>query len=1049
MSLQLNTRRLRATGAGAAFVFPLTFILVAVAISAAFPAAASTRAPHTRRMRIIQATQHDTSQPLRIMRKHMSSMMQTLNENRRLLEELHKERIVPIGRKRPTPGAPFVVRDSRVQGRVMASAPAFDYVANFDGIENVAVGFGEYRLPPDPDLTVGENYVLAQVNSRFAIYDKQGNTIMPPTDTNSLWQGFGGPCELQNDGDGIVLYDRMAHRWVVSQFTSGNAPFYECVAVSVTNDPTGRYYRYAFETGDTVFPDYPKLGVWPDAYYASFNDFRLDGSKSVGVALAAFDRGAMLAGRPAEEVLFRLDSSQLGAWGALPAELDGPTPPPDGAPGYFVSYVSPNQSGTNYYALEMREMHVDWQTPAASTLSGPEGIQVPPFNDTVCGDRSEFGISCIPQPNGAPGLDSLSDRLMFRLAYRNLGTHEAMVVNQTVSVGVNDQPPAGIRWYELTTSTPGANDWSLAQSGTWAPADGASRWMGSIAMDHDGDMMLGYSLSGPNTAPSIAFTGRLAGDPSDQMTLPEQIIQAGGGEQSSNSHRWGDYSSLVVDPADDCTLWYVNEYYPQTSAAKYHTRIGAMKFSACSGISEGTLSGTVDSADGSPIAGAHVMIEPGDIVTKTDKNGKYRIELDSGSYTVSALAYAYIQSAGVAVDVSSGATTTQDIALKSAPMVSLSGVVCDGGRAAAGGWKCGDAPTSEVHGWGMYARVQIQTPGFGDVADVWTAPATGAYHVMLAKGLPYTVTATASDRSYYGYAPASAALTATGAAKLDFALGFVNDFVNCGHPGYQAGYDGSCTKLPGGLVVGEVIDANTGDGAFATVTDDLGNFDSTCPFGLTYCPDINDPALKDLYMIFTDAGQRTLTATNTLKTKEVDSKAEVKADDAVRDDMAFGTADLAVSDVSGGQLDQGGSSKIVQITLINNGPDTSARASLTTSAPASIVKTVSAESTQGSCETNADNGVDCALGDIAPGASVKVTLDLFGLYAGQGKVTAQASEIDTDPDPGNNSGSAQVTVASPPSPGGGGSSGGGGSFGWPALAALLAFAALRRRHAGR
>lgn len=1036
MGIQLNARRLRTPGIGSAFVFPLAFIFAAVAISVALPATASTRAPHTTRVHVIQANRHDTSAPLREMRKHMSSMMQSIREDRRLLEELNERYIIPIGRKTPAPGAPFIVRDPQVQGRVMASAPAFDYVANFDGIENVPVGFGEYRLPPDPDLTVGNKFVLAQVNSRFAVFDKQGETVMPPTDTNSLWQGFGGVCELQNAGDGIVLYDRMAHRWVVSQFTTGNAPFYECVAVSVTNDPTGRYHRYAFETGDPLFPDYPKLGVWPDAYYASFNDFT---TVPVGVTLGAFDREAMLAGRQAKEVLFRLNSSQLGAWSALPAELDGPTPPPAGAPGYFVSYVSPNQSGIDYYALEMWRMRVDWQTPADTTLSGPDEIRVPAFNDDVCGDRSEFGISCIPQPNGAPGLDSLSDRLMFRLAYRNLGTHEAMVVNHTVSVGVNNQPPTGIRWYQLTTSAPGADDWSLAQSGTWALADENSRWMGSIAMDHDGDLMLGYSLSGPNLPPSVAFTGRLANDLPDQMTLPEQIIKAGGGEQTDPSSRWGDYSSLVVDPTDDCTLWHVNEYYPQTRSAEWYTRIGAMKFSACSGISQGTLSGTVTSADASPISDADVMIEPGHIVTATDKHGKYQIALDPGSYTVSALAYAYTKSTGVAVNVSASAVTMQDIILKSAPMATLSGTVCDGGRAAAQGWKCGDPPNPEVHGWGMYAHVQIQTPDFGDVADVWTAPATGAYQVTLAKGLSYTVKVTAAGgtKFYYGYAPASAALTLTGPARLNLALGFEASPSDkgCGLPGYQADYYGGCTKLRGGLVVGEVIDANTGDGLFSTVTDDLGNSNVTCPFGLPYCPDINDPALKDLYIIFTDAGQRTLTA-SAYSRDDVTSKAEVKADSAVRDDMAFGTADLAVSDITGGKLNQGASGKVVEITLTNNGPDTSARASLSASVPASIIKTTSATATQGSCKINANNGVDCALGDIAPGASVKVTLDLFGLYAGQGEVKVQASQIDTDPDPSNNNGSAQVTVVAPPSPGGGGNNGGGG-FGWPILLALL------------
>ncbi len=794
MGIHVNARRLRALGARSVFALPLMFVFAAIAITAALPAAASTRAPRAMRMQVIKPSRYGISQPLRGMQWQLPADVQRIIGAQKLSEEQLAQLAAklaaagffappspheasPVGRRPLARAHPLIVKDSLLQRGIPArsTAPTVTTAANFAGITNQ---WGVY--PPDNDIAVGESRIIEMVNNGFAVFDKQGNTLLGPTDTNTLWTGFGGKCETRNDGDPVVLYDRTAHRWLLSQFTTGNAPYFECIAVSVTNDPTGRYYLYAFKMSDAVFPDYPKLAVWPDGYYATFNDF--DGSNPAGITVAAYERSAMLDGNPdARMVLFSEPYSQRGAWSLLPAEFDGQNPPPAGQPELFVSYVSPNSgkeppvdgaSTPPDYALELWHMHVDWSNPANSTFSGPTDVAVPAFNDYVCGPNR----NCIPQPNGAPGLDTLSDRLMFRLAYRNFGDHEAVVVNQTVSVGTNDDPPTGVRWYQLSDSAPGADDWSLAQAGTWAPSDGNSRWMGSIAMDEEGDLLLGYSVSGPNLDPSIAFTGRLAGDPSEQMTLPEHTVIAGAGQQTGYQNRWGDYSSMVGDPTDDCTFWYVNEYYPQTSQADWHTRIAAARFDACGGTDTGTLQGTVtDARDDSPVADAIITIEPGDIQTQTDADGHYGILLDAGTYTVTPRHYPFSTNSGEQADVTAGQTTMINIALPLAPAVTLSGKVSDGGI------------TAGMHGWGLYAHLALQVSQFGELSaagDAYTTPETGTYSMQLRKGYNYVLTMTPSLQGYHdGYDPAVVNLPATDANIVhDFAVGVKPE---CTAPGYS------------------------------------------------------------------------------------------------------------------------------------------------------------------------------------------------------------------------------------------------------------------------
>jgi hypothetical protein len=412
--------------------------------------------------------------------------------------------------------------------------------------------------PPDTNGAVGATQYVQWVNSAFAVYNKStGAPVYGPAAGNTLWKGFGGGCELNNDGDPVVQYDKAAGRWVMSQFSVTTTPYLQCVAVSTTSDATGTWNRYAFQQPN--FDDYPKLSVWPDGYYDTFNMF--NGNTFVGGRVCAFDRASMLTGAAATQVCFQLSSS-FG--GLLASDLDGTTAPPAGEPNYVMNF------GTN--TLNVWTFHVDFATPANSTLTGPTSVPVAAFTAACNG-----GGTCIPQAGTRNQLDSLADRLMFRLAYRNFGSYAAMVVNHSVTVGSGKKGTStGIRWYELHV-TGGAV--SVFQQGTFAP-DATSRWMGSIAMDKLGDMALGYSASSSSLFPGLRYTGRVPSDPAGTMEA-ENTVLTGSGSQTGNLHRWGDYSDMTVDPSNDCTFWYTNEYIASTGSFNWSTEITAFKFPSC------------------------------------------------------------------------------------------------------------------------------------------------------------------------------------------------------------------------------------------------------------------------------------------------------------------------------------------------------------------------------------------------------------------------------------------------------------------------------------
>jgi len=470
---------------------------------------------------------------------------------------------------------------------------------NFEGVSNEDNFniFGFRVNPPDPNGEVGPNHYVEIINLVFAVYDKSGNKLLGPIDTGSLWSNFAVPDCTDPSGDPVVLYDQLADRWILSQFTTSGLsdptkPFWNCVAVSTTGDPTGSYYRYAFETAHfQFFPDYPKYSVWTDSYVLTTREF--GPTVEYGIGVYALEKNKMLNGLPkARAVSFFIDGNDpamlpLVGDGLLPADIDGKQKPKADAKVPIVGTQDDGASyGATFDALNIWELDVHWnsETPATASLELATQLPTAAFDSIFpCAPTSR---DCLPQPgitNPAQYLDILSyrQRPTFRLAYRNFKTYETMVTNQSVEAtpGV-----AGVRWYEIRRD--GAGNYSLYQQGTYAPNDGVHRWMGSIAMDKKGDIALGYSVvNGTTVYPGIRYTGRLAGDTLGQMTLGEGTVINGSGVQTTTNSRWGDYTDMTVDPVDDCTFWYVNEYYAVSGTAAngrpWQTRIASFKLPGC------------------------------------------------------------------------------------------------------------------------------------------------------------------------------------------------------------------------------------------------------------------------------------------------------------------------------------------------------------------------------------------------------------------------------------------------------------------------------------
>jgi hypothetical protein len=452
---------------------------------------------------------------------------------------------------------------------------SFEGVGNTSTLNCPSVA-GFTVAPPDTNAAVGDTQVVQWVNVCYAVFDKSsGALIAGPFAGTNFWKGFGAPCETNNDGDIIIQWDKSNHRWLASQNVF-SPPYMTCIAVSQTADATGSYFRYSFP--QPGFPDYPKWGLTRSVYYQTQNDFGAnDGFQ--GVNVCAYDGKSMLKGSSKATQVCILDNSNgtLFDDSMLPADDDSDQGPAKsevlmGAIDNFL----PGDTHVYEYLFD-----VNFGNPAKSTLAGVDGsmpISVPAFNLALCTSGPFLTTDCVPQPGTTAKLDTLGDRLMYRLAHFNEhGTQHFLVAHS-----VNNTTAVATRWYEFRSQGLGnVKKLSLYQSGQ-TPDDGEYRWMGSVAMDQAGDIAIGYSRSSATTGdfPSIYYAGQTAGDPLG-TTETEALIKQGTGSQPDTGDRWGDYSSMALDGADSCTFWYTTEYYDSNLRFNWATWLASLKFPNC------------------------------------------------------------------------------------------------------------------------------------------------------------------------------------------------------------------------------------------------------------------------------------------------------------------------------------------------------------------------------------------------------------------------------------------------------------------------------------
>lgn len=596
-------------------ILALTLPAIFVLTSGYKPSRAHLAMPQDEQVEVVQASAVATSTvPLRGTPPDAVSL-DAVREKKRI--RLNPNRLVILG-----PGTKDPVLQSTV-GPVRRStrrAPTRRRETPRPGMnfEGIGQGFGrapnQFRVhgaPPDTTGAVGDTQYVQWVNESFAIFSKTTGAIeVGPIFGNNLFRTLGGNCARDNDGDPIVQYDKIARRWVLSQFavTSG---FSQCVAVSTTPDAAGTYHLYEFKY--PAFDDYPKVGVWPDGYYVTFNMFNAQ-DRFIGTRVCVYDRQKMLQGLPATQQCVQLAST---VFGIMPSDLDGatsalvdaqgnangPSAPPPGSPNYLIGL------GSDLKSINLWRFHVDWNTPANSTFGvgaarRPNAtIAVAPFTFSCSGSGQE----CVTQPgaNNPEKLDTIGERVMFRLAYRRFSDHESLVFNHSVDTG----PPnrrTGVRWYEIRD--PNGASPTVFQQSTYAPGT-PHRWMGSIGMDKVGNIAIGYNISSTTIFPGIRYATRGPQDPLGTLGT-EKILQSGTGTQRcklANGRclcpktdeegnpevdsagnvkcdtitRWGDYSALTIDPTDDCNFWYTTEYQKDTGAFNWRTRIGSFRLPSC------------------------------------------------------------------------------------------------------------------------------------------------------------------------------------------------------------------------------------------------------------------------------------------------------------------------------------------------------------------------------------------------------------------------------------------------------------------------------------
>jgi len=429
-------------------------------------------------------------------------------------------------------------------------------------------------VPPDPVGDVGPSHYIQMTNGFLdaepgvlvRIFDK-AQPVPNEIATFRLATLAGDSCE--GGGDPIALYDRQADRWVLSEFSSSYTS--TCVYVSQSGDPVAGGW-YAYELVSPSFPDYPKLAVWPTDANGGAGSYVLTTNEDSESAVYALERAAMLAG--AAVTYQRVAVAELPAFALqilLPAEPDGPSAPPPGAPAVLMRHRDTEIHGGLAAlgdVLEMWTFDVDWIDTGNTTFAAAPSIDVADFDSDLCGAVT---VPCLEQPGTYQRLFSLKTVLMHRLQYMNRGGFETIVGNYTVDATGLDR--AGIRWFELRRA--GGGPWSLFQEGTYAP-DTDHRWVGSIAMDRSGNIALGYHRVSESTFASTLYTGRGAGDVLGVMTEQETILAAG--VDANPNPSWGDYASMNLDPADDCAFWFTGEH---SCADVWCTQIASFHFDSC------------------------------------------------------------------------------------------------------------------------------------------------------------------------------------------------------------------------------------------------------------------------------------------------------------------------------------------------------------------------------------------------------------------------------------------------------------------------------------
>ncbi|MCB9290997.1 MAG: SprB repeat-containing protein, partial [Lewinellaceae bacterium] len=459
---------------------------------------------------------------------------------------------------RPMP-APFADVAEPRNGDPLAGAGALRNPLHTVEPDTVWEGIGRNLagvLPPDPVGDASPSHFLQMTNSSggayLRAYDKEGAILLEMPNLNSLWAEF----NAQGNGDPIVLWDPLAERWLITERTSlfsGNDLL--LVAISETSDPLGAWLAYRFQAQE--FPDYPKYAVWHNAYIVTTNETGDD------IPVYALEKEAMLAG--SEEVeIYRLGIPKFGEGSdfqvATPVDFDGVNPPPPGSPAYVLRLYDDAWEG-GQDKVELWEVHIDWLDAENTFLSGPIEVSGAPFELDLCSGGALF--SCLPQPNGVR-LDALQDIILNRAPYLNFGGHESILLHFAVDADGNNR--AGLRWMELRRA---GSTWALHQEGTYAPDDSLSRFAGGIAMDYNGNILMGYSVTSPDKEPSLRFTGRRLDDPPGEMTVEE--YEFGFGLSSQLSNRWGDYASLSIDPANGKDFWFTGEY--MKAGGNWGTRI--------------------------------------------------------------------------------------------------------------------------------------------------------------------------------------------------------------------------------------------------------------------------------------------------------------------------------------------------------------------------------------------------------------------------------------------------------------------------------------------